>query len=101
MKFALTYGNPAPEACLKTYGAGAKALIDTFGGMVPCVVKRVVEPGRGQYATEGKIEVEVKKSMAGYREGEVVMYSASKIVPPEQVRRREYSSVVNTLYRWA
>lgn len=101
MKFSLTYGTPAPEASLKSYGAGAKAVIDCFGGLVPCVVKRVIEPGRGQFATEGKIEVEVTKSAAGYRKGEVLEFPASKIVPNGHIIRRTYSSSINTLYRWA
>jgi hypothetical protein len=101
MTFALTYGTPVQDACLKTYGAGKQAMIDSFGGMIPCVVKKVIEPGRGQYPTEGKVQVEVTKSVGGYRKGEIVERSASYIVPCGYLRRGKYSSSINTLYRWA
>jgi hypothetical protein len=101
IEFKLMTGRPCPDSSLNQFGAGEKAVIDSFGGLIPCVVKRVVEPGRGLYATEGKIEVEVTKKMAGYSKGEIVERPASKVVPVKHVIRGQYKSTVNVYYKWA
>jgi len=102
LEFKLTYGAATcADKHLKSYSAGTKAFLDTLcNGLVPCVVTRVIEPGRGTYATEGKIEARITKTVGAYKKDEIVEYAASKIVPTKHIRYREYSSWVNTFYRW-
>ena len=84
------------------YTAGQAAYLDTFSGLIDCTVTHVIEPGHGQSATAGKIEVKINQAggKGGYREGEIVTCPAADAVPVPQVRVRNGKLHVDINYTW-
>jgi hypothetical protein len=81
-------------------GAGALAYLDSFGGLVPVTVTRVIEPGHGSRATQGKIEFRVNANKGGYRKGEIATSSAANVVPRSNVRQRKWGARIRVDYEW-
>lgn len=87
----------------KVYRAGEKAYLDSFGGMIKCVVVSVDEPGIGYAVTgrdAGKITVKLTVTRGGYARGELLTMGASQVVPRAQHYYRRGIGRINSLYAW-
>lgn len=78
------------------YGVGTKAYIDSFGGLVPCIVQAI------KYAFEEYTQVVVKVTAhrPGYSKGDVVEFNPSTVVPRDRVSVRRGRHYINTQYAW-
>jgi len=84
-----------------SYSEGEECFIDCLGDMVPARAVKVIKPGCGFLAGHGMVLVEVKKTMAGFRAGERVSYTARTVVPKKHAVQRSGGMVrINTNYRW-
>jgi hypothetical protein len=102
--FELTHGQRVAAA--KTYYAGALAYLDTFSGLVPVKVVRVITGGYGWVQAgsperEGHLEVKVTAPRGPYKKGELVKTKAGNVVPRKHVRARKYGSRILSNYIWA
>lgn len=88
---------------MQTFKAGTKVFIDA---LPPCgkpkgKVTKVIEPGSGRKVTSGRIEVEITKTVKGYKKGEIIVMSAYTVVPLKMVlprKKGEYFTRINTCY---
>ncbi len=85
----------------RIYTAGQLAYLDTFAGMVPCKVLRVIEPASGNTVTKGKIEIRLTATRGAYKRGEVLIDQACNVVPRPQRFCRCGKYKVNTNYYWS
>lgn len=84
------------------FRAGAKAYLDAFHcGMIPCTVLNVKKPGFGFIAGQyDSVRIVVNADRPGYKRGEKLDCSPSRVVPRPMVRLRDGKYRVNTLYQW-
>jgi hypothetical protein len=75
-----------------TYGPGTLAVIDTFGGLVPCRVEAVTDDGR--------VTVRVTAARPGWRRGELPTLAPWDVVPRDMIRRRGGRLRIRTDYAW-
>lgn len=84
-----------------TYGVGTKAYLDTFAGMVPCVVTEILRPGaNGKLITRDDVVIKLTQTVQAYKKGEILTESASSVVPRKQIIERKYSRRVNVCYKY-
>ncbi len=89
-----------PVSLITDHYAGEHAFIDSFGGLIPCVVLSVIKETQ-EGVTSGVVEVKVKKTMGGYREGEIcVKENALYVVPVTNVKLRGHSFRIVDRYNW-
>lgn len=83
------------------HGVNTPAYIDSFGGMVPCIVIEIHESCDGtRIGQRDQLTVRVEKTMAGYRKGEIVQCSAA-YTPPRSCRfLKGYFYRIRTNYRY-
>lgn len=83
------------------FGVNTPAFIDTFGGLVPCIVREVRNACNGRLiGKRGELLVEVTKTMAGYRKGERVEQVAAYTPPRKMIVRRQYSRRILCCYKY-
>lgn len=89
-------------AAAASYGVGTKAFVDTFGGMVPCVVTEIHKPNaNGIVIGHNELTVRITETRAGYVKGELVMRSAASTPPRKHRFLRGYSYRINVNYKYA
>jgi len=86
---------------MRMHYAGELAYYDTFSGLVPCKVNKVMEGGTGQQTTSGLIAVTLTADRGAYRRGEEIHAHARDIIPREHVRTRSGKYTVHTGYYWS
>lgn len=74
---------------------GTLAYFDSFGGLVPCRIVRVVETSCHQTA----VFVKLTASRGPYARNETVQTSISRVVPRSSIRRRKYTTIIMP-YSW-
>lgn len=88
----------APES---TFTTGAKCYLDTFAGMVPCVVTAVARESFGFIVgARDSVSVRLTADSGAYKRGEIIESSADKIVPRKMCHIRLSQYRVDTLYRF-
>jgi hypothetical protein len=83
----------------KVYRAGILAYVDTFSGLVPCKVLRVIEPCTLS-VTSGRIEVKLTATRGAYKRGEVLIETGQDVVPRERVYVRAYQQRIQNGFVW-
>lgn len=93
--------------CLKimadrnTFGPGTAAFLDTFAGMVPCKVRKVLHASYGfRCSIKDEVEIELTETRGAYKQGEVLTAHASDVPPRKMIRYYKYSSTVITTYKY-
>jgi len=90
----------APQ--MKTYPTGTLAFLDTFAGMIPCkVIKILIDGANGKIVGHDELEIELTKSIGAYRKGEILTESASNVVPRPHRIKRQFDYRINNLYRYS
>jgi len=88
---------------MRSYGPGTKAYIDSFNGLVPCVVVavNVDNPYNGDLRKYGtRVTVKVTRTGHGYQAGELVEFSGDRVPPRECVRRRRTNVTISLDYQY-
>lgn len=88
----------APES---TFTIGAKCYLDTFSGMVPCVVTAVARESFGfLVGNRDSVSVRLTADRGAYNHGEIINASASNVIPRNMrfVRSGQYR--IDTVYRF-
>ena len=85
---------------MQEFTVGTRAVIDSFGGLVPCRVTGVREACDGTRVTGDAVTVEVLRTRAGYRKGEALTGSAYQFPPREMVTARDGRTVIDPNYRY-
>jgi hypothetical protein len=76
-------GNPGQNPGLPTLRAGMSAVLDSSSGLIPVKVLSI---------SGNSAQVQIKRDGGGYRKGETVSASTSRVVPRAAVRRRKYGT---------
>ena len=88
-----------PSPTVRTYGIGTLAYLDTFAGLVPCIVVGIDGESCGRRATGEKVlTVRLTASRGPYKRGEVSREIAADVPPRDCVRRRRFGAAVNVNY---
>lgn len=83
------------------YGVGTKAYVDSFAGMIPCVVTEIHKPNaNGIVIGQEELTVRIEETRGGYAKGEIVKRSAAYTPPRKQRILRGYSYRINTAYKY-
>lgn len=83
------------------YGVGTKAYVDSFGGMIPCVVTEIHKPNaNGIVIGHDELTVRIEETRGGYTKGEIVKRSAAYTPPRKHRILRGYSYRINTAYKY-
>lgn len=85
----------------RTFTVGALAYVDTFSGMVPCVVVGVLRESHGFIVGDrDSVTVRLTADRGAYKRGEITSASASNIIPRKMrfVRSGQYR--IDTIYRF-
>ena len=85
----------------RTFTVGAKCYLDTFSGMVPCVVVGVLRESHGFIVGDrNAVSVRLTADRGAYKRGELIHTSASNVIPRKMrfVRCGQYR--VDTIYRF-
>jgi hypothetical protein len=85
---------------MQEFTVGTRAVIDSFGGLIPCEVTAVREACEGRTVTGDAVTVKVLTSRKGYRKGETLTGSAFKFPPRKMVKTRSGMLRVNVNYRY-
>lgn len=88
------------SAGLSVFHVGASCYLDTFAGMVPCVVTAIA-PGRWHgFSVGGKrsITIRLTKTVGAYQKGEVIEEHSGDVVPKSHRVLRDYHYRINTSY---
>ena len=85
----------------KEYKIGTKGYYDTFSGMIPCIVRSIINSGsNGIIVTHKDVEIELTKTMGAYRKGEKLIVGAKDVVPKQHRIRNGYSYRILTNYKF-
>lgn len=85
----------------KAYGVGTKAYVDSFAGLIPCVVTQIHKPNaNGITIGRDELTVRMEETRGGYTKGEIVTRSAAYTPPQKQCVRRDYSRRILTAYKY-
>lgn len=76
---------------METLKTGDKAYIDSFAGLIACIVTRVTGHA-GIASTSQRITVRVSRTGRGYRRNERVTCTGLDVVPRACVKRRKYGT---------
>lgn len=83
------------------YGPKTTAFLDTFSGMIPCVVTEVLKPGaNGKRIGRNEVKIRITKDVGAYRKGEILTESASNVVPRNHRIKRGYTYRINVMYQY-
>ena len=86
----------------KTYGVGTKSYVDSFGGMIPCVVIAILKPNaNGIVIGHDELTVKIEETRGGYTKGEIVTRSAAYTPPRKHRILRGSQYRINTAYKYA
>lgn len=86
---------------MEIFGINSKAFIDSFGGLIPCIVREIRKVANGHIVGErNELLVEVSVTMGGYKKGELVERSACYTPPRRMIVRKKYSSRILTNYQY-
>jgi hypothetical protein len=87
---------------VKTYGVRTLAYLDTFAGLVPCVIVAIDGESIGRRAVgEKSITIRLTATRGAYKRGEILRESAVDVPPRNCVIRRRYGSTINSSYRYS
>ena len=85
----------------RTFTVGAKCYLDTFSGMVPCIVNGVSLESYGFIIGDrDAVSVRLTADRGAYKRGELIHASASNVIPRKMrfVRSGQYR--IDTVYRF-
>lgn len=81
------------------FRAGILAYVDTFSGLVPCKVVRVIEASTLS-VTSGRIEVMLTAARGAYKRGEILIDNGHDVVPRSRVYVRGGQFRIQSGYVW-
>lgn len=85
----------------RTFTVGALAYVDTFSGMLPCVVAGVLRESYGFIIGDrDSITVRLTADRGSYKRGEIISASASSIIPRKMRFVRSGKYRIDTIYRF-
>ena len=85
----------------RTFTVGALAYLDTFSGMVPCVIVGVIRESHGFIVGDrDAVSVRLTANRGAYKRGEVISASASNIIPRKMRFVRSGKYRIDTIYRF-
>lgn len=71
-----------------------KAYLDSFNGLIPCKVKRLINPHNQPMETSANTsvdcEIEITKTIGAYRKGETLIRSSIHVIPSKNIKRGKY-----------
>ena len=85
---------------MRSYGPGTKAYIDSFNGLVPCVVVEVIPPHGDIRKHDTRVIVRITRTGKGYRAGELVEFGPHTVPPRDCVRRKRLGVAIRMDYQY-
>lgn len=85
----------------RIYTSGTLAYFDSFSGMLPCKVVKVIQGGFGNSVSEGQVEIVMTSTTKSYSRGERLVLAAHLVVPRPHRIQRAHKYRINSNYYWS
>lgn len=85
---------------MNSFTVRTKCYLDSFAGLIPCVVTQVKIEAAGNLMFGPEIQIKLTANRQSYRRGEILMWPASHVIPRGHVRVKNGHFLINSDYKF-